>query len=214
MSQRILYVACLVSLGLLSAIPTQAQDAEEVFERLKEKYESIDALRAEFSQTMSSSYMDEEATSRGILIASGDRYRVETEGQTLVSDGEVTWVYMASQNQLLINDNSEDEQSFSVSDFLFDYDDRFDVSEVKTSSIGGERHFVLSLEPKSAEAFFTEATLSMRVRDNVITRLQVVDVNGTTMLFNLTNIELNPELGSEVFSFIAPQGTEIIDLRS
>ncbi|MEX0599474.1 MAG: outer-membrane lipoprotein carrier protein LolA, partial [Rhodothermales bacterium] len=61
---------------------------------------------------------------------------------------------------------------------------------------------------------FTQATLSMRTRDHNITRLQVVDVNGTTMDFNLTNIELNPALDSTVFQFTPPNGAEVIDLRS
>lgn len=197
-----------------SVSPAAAQDAEDVFERLKDKYDSIESLRAEFSQTMSSSYMDEQATSHGVLIASGEKYRVETEGQTLVTDGEVTWVYMPSQQQVLINDYMEDEQTFSVNEFLFDYDERFKLSDVQTSTLDGEDHFVVSLEPKSKDAFFTEATLSMRARDNVVTRLQVVDVNGTTMVFRLTNIQINPTLDAGVFSFTPPTGAEVVDLRS
>ena len=201
--------------AVLLLVPgARAQDAEDVFERLKDKYESIESLRAEFSQTMSSSYMDEEATSHGLLIASGEKYRVETEGQTLVTDGRVTWVYMPSQQQVLINDYSEDEQTFSVNEFLFDYDEKFELSNVQSTAIDGELHYVMSLEPKSRDAFFTEATLSMRARDNLVTRLQVVDVNGTTMVFRLTNIQINPPLESGVFSFTPPEGAEVVDLRS
>lgn len=207
---RLLLVAIFLTIGDQAT----AQDADDVFERLKDKYDSIESLRAEFSQTMSSSYMDEEATSRGVLVVQGDRYRVETEGQTLVTDGDVTWVYMPSQNQVLINDYNEDEQTFSISDFLFDYEDNYDASEVALTQLGGKRHFVLTLTPKKDDAFFTEATLSVRESDNVITRLQVVDVNGTTMVFNLENIQLNPPLQKNTFSFTPPEGTEVIDLRS
>jgi outer membrane lipoprotein-sorting protein len=121
---------------------------------------------------------------------------------------------MPSQKQVLINDHSEDEQSFSISDFLFNYDERFTVADVKANGAGSDRHFVLSLKPKAKDTFFTEATLSMRERDDIITWLQVVDVNGTKMIFKLTNIEINPSLGKGVFTFIPPKGTEVIDLRS
>ena len=207
---RLLLVAIFLTIGDQAT----AQDADDVFERLKDKYDSIESLRAEFSQTMSSSYMDEEATSRGVLVVQGDRYRVETEGQTLVTDGDVTWVYMPSQNQVLINDYNEDEQTFSISEFLFDYEENYDASQVALTQLGGTRHFVLTLTPKKDDAFFTEATLSVRESDNVITRLQVVDVNGTTMIFNLENIQLNPSLQENTFSFTPPKGTEVIDLRS
>ena len=191
-----------------------AQSAESVFERLKEKYDAIESLRAEFSQTMTSSYMDDEATSNGVLVIQGDRYRVETDGQTLVTDGKVTWVYMRSQNQVLINDHVSDEQTFSINEFLFEYDENFNASDVETATLNGQRHFVLTLTPKKDDAFFTEATLSMRERDDLITQLRVVDVNGTTMLFNLENIQLNPTLQDNIFSFTPPQGTEVVDLRS
>jgi len=207
---RLLIVA--IFLGMVDQ--AAAQSADTVFERLKEKYDTIESLRAEFSQTMTSSYMDDEVTSKGVLVIQGDRYRVETDGQTLVTDGDVTWVYMPSQNQVLINDHNDDEQTFSINEFLFDYDENFDASDVKTATLGGQKHFVLTLTPKSEDAFFTEATLSMRDSDDVITQLQVVDVNGTTMLFNLENIQLNPTLQDNIFSFTPPQGTEVVDLRS
>lgn len=216
MKSRFLVVAVAILLASMftSASRLAAQDAEEIFERLKDTYESIDALRAEFSQTMSSEFMDEEATSRGLLIASGEKYRVETDGQTLVTDGAVTWVYMPSQGQVLINDNTDDEATFSVSEFLFDYDDKFELSDARSTSLDGESHYVVTLEPRSNDAFFTEATLWMRSRDNVVTRLEVVDVNGTKMLFRLMNIQLNPKLEAGIFSFTPPEGAEVVDLRS
>lgn len=203
----------LTVLCLLSVSTSYAQDADEVFGRLKEKYQSIESLRAEFSQTMSSSYLDKPATSEGVLIASGEQYRVEMQGQTLVTNGEVTWVYMPSQNQVLINNYEEDEQTFSISEFLFDYDEKYELSDVSTTSLNGQTHYVVRLDPKADDAFFTEATLSVRASDNVVTRLEVVDVNGTTMQFDLKNIQINPPLDENVFTFSPPADAEVIDLR-
>lgn len=203
----------LVSL-LVAPVPAQAQSSQKVFDRLKAKYESIDALKAEFDQTMESEYSSDQSTSRGVLYLQGDRYRVETPEQTFVTNGSVTWVYLPSENQVLINDYVEDETTFSISDFLLNYDDRYDVSNATTATIGGEKHWVLTLKPKRKDSFFREVTLSMRDRDAIITRLKVLDVNGTTMSFNLKNIQINPSLGQSTFSFKAPQNAEVVDLRS
>ena len=78
----------------------------------------------------------------------------------------------------------------------------------------GERHYRLTLMPKSADSFFREATLWMRDRDDVITKMAVLDVNETRMIFTLDNIELNPSLDADTFRFTPPDGVEIIDLRS
>lgn len=192
----------------------QAQSADQIFQRLKAKYDSIASLRAEFSQTMTSSYTDEAATSQGLLILQGNRYRVETQGQTLVTDGKVTWVYVPSENQVLINDYVEDETTFSINEFFFNYEDHYKASKVKTARLNGEKHYVLTLTPKRQDAFFKQVTLSMRDRDNVVTQMEVVDVNDTTMTFNLKNIQLNPKLGPNTFKFTPPQNAEVVDLRS
>ncbi len=78
----------------------------------------------------------------------------------------------------------------------------------------GARHYRLNLKPKSPDSFFREATIWMRDRDDIITKLTVLDVNETRMVFTLDNIELNPVLDTDPFLFTPPDGVEVIDLRS
>jgi outer membrane lipoprotein carrier protein len=203
--------ACVLSIGQRPAL---AQDGDAVFERLQQKYEALSSLRAEFTQTMSSAFSDQEATSSGTLVLSGDKYRVETSSQTLVTDGTTTYVYLPSEQQVLINKASNDESSFSPSEFLLNYDKRFNVSDVAEATVDGQTHYRLTLTPKRDDSFFQEATLWMRTRDAVITRLEVLDVNETRMTFQLENIQLDPALPADAFTFTPPEGVEVIDLRS
>lgn len=192
----------------------QAQTADQVYERLKARYKSIQSVRAEFTQTTTSDYDDGAATTRGVLLMQGNKYRVETGDQTLVTDGKVTWVYVPRDRQVLVNDYVEDETTFSLNDFFFDYAERYRVTNVSTAQLDGQKHFVLTLVPKAQDTFFTEVVLSMRDRDELVTRLQVQDVNGNRMDFRLANIEVNPPIGAETFTFRPPQGVEVVDLRS
>lgn len=205
----------LVALAVLSIgqSTASAQDASDVFERLRAKYATIESLQAEFTQTMTSAYSDEAATSAGTLILSGDKYRIETGSQTLVTDGITTYIYLPNEKQVLINNFVEDETSFTPSDFLLNYDERFDVAKVDAVQHEGSRHFKLLLKPKSKDSFFREATLWMRDSDNIITRLEVLDVNETRMVFSLNNVKLNPKLSATTFTFMTPAGAEEIDLR-
>ena len=198
--------------GGLSAV--HAQTAEEIFDRLKAKYDTIETLRAEFSQTMTSEFSDDVETSSGVLTMKKDQYRVETQSQTLITDGITTWVYLPYEKQVLINDYEEDEMTFSINDFFFNYQDQYEVTEVKTARIDGLNHHVLTMIPTRGDAFFLSVTLSMRDTDDVVTHLEVVDANGTTMAFQLTNIVLNPVVEDDLFHFTAPDEVEIVDLRS
>lgn len=208
---RFLLVATVLLLSHTSAI---AQDADAVFQRLLDHYSSISSLRADFTQTMTSSFSDDEASSSGTLFLSGDKYRVEMESQVLVTDGVATYVYLPFEKQVLINDYLEDESTFSPSDIFVNHDDRFEVTAAESEQVNGQMHFKLSLSPKSADSFFREATIWMRDADTIITRMEVLDMNETRMTFSLENIALDPNFEEGLFSFTPPEGVEVIDLRS
>lgn len=211
---RIVYLL-LLSAVLFSGQQTAfAQTADQIIQRIQDKYRSIEALKAEFTQTMTTAYSEGSETFSGTVILQGDRYRVETGNQTLVTDGKVTWIYSPADNQVLVNDVVEDETSFSISDFLFNFGENYTATSVRSEQVAGAKHHRVDLKPKSGDSFFREATLWLRDSDNIITRLEVLDVNDTRMTFELTNIQLNPKLEASTFTFQPPRSAEIVDLRS
>jgi outer membrane lipoprotein carrier protein len=198
----------LALVAVLSAGQAHAQRGDDLLDRLRDRYESTDALRARFTQTIG------DATMEGTLVLRGDAYRIETGDQTLVTDGTTAWVYSKLDDQVLVNDAIEDETAFSPADFFTNYPDRFDVEVVGSQMIDGARHETLKLTPKNADAFLREVTLFVRSTDALPTRVQIVDGNGTRVAFDLQDVEVNPTLGGDVFRFVAPTGAEVVDLRS
>lgn len=222
-ARRVPLRSLLVLLSVLFAgqfvAPALAQDnpsseADELLERLEQTYDETEALSARFTQTTTSSFSGEATTHSGTLLLQGDRYRVETNQQTLVTNGETTWVYTPSEDQVIVNDYVEDETAFAPSEFFYDCDDRFTVTSVETTTQDGEPHHVLRLEPKEEGAFYREITLWMRDRDNLVTQLKVADADDTEMIFELEDIEFNPSVSADTFTFSPPDGTEVVDLRS
>lgn len=191
-----------------------AQSADELLQRLERTYNGHTGLEAEFTQTMSSAYSDFQESFSGTLLLKGNRYRVETDRQTLVTDGDVTWIYSVEDNQVLINKNVDSEEALAVNQLFSDYASRFDATGVDTETVRGQRHFVLHLTPKDADSFFASVTLWMRASDNILSRIEIVDQNQTTMSFDLSNVDLNARVDDRAFTFSPPAGAEVIDLRS
>lgn len=204
----------LLPLCVLLATAARAQDAEALFQRLKDTYGTATALRAEFTQTVSSPYADDVPAASGTLFLRGDQYRVETPAQTLVTDTQTTWIYLPDENQVLINDYVEDETSFSPTAFFLTFEDRYDVTAADAVQHEGERHYRLRLEPRAPDRFFEEVTLWLRDRDTLVTRLVVLDANETRMTFDLDDVALDPALEDDLFSFTPPAQAEVVDLRS
>lgn len=207
-------IALLVTVFLYGTAATDsasAQSADAIAQRLHNKYESLSSLRAEFTQTMTSQYSDIRDQKAGTLLLKGDDYRLETGGETYARRGDETWRYSRSENQVIVSDYMDDDGSFSVNDLFFRYDELFDVTDVRTESNDGSRHYRMTLRPKQDDSFFSEVTLWLRDRDDIITRIHMVDLNGTEMDFRLKNVELNPTLAASAFA--PPSGAEVVNLR-
>jgi outer membrane lipoprotein-sorting protein len=202
------FLGLLALIVVLTAGQAYAQRGGDILDRLRERYESTDALRARFTQTIGDASME------GTLTLRGDAYRIEMSDQTLVTDGTTSWVYSKPDQQVLVNDVIPDETAFSPADFFTHYPDRFDVSVAGSETLDGARHDRLTLTPKSQDSFLREVTLFVRSTDALPTRVQIVDGNGTRVAFDLRDVEVNPRIGSDVFRFVPPAGTEVVDLRS
>lgn len=186
----------------------QAQASDDLLDRLRMRYETTDALRAHFTQSVG------ETTMQGTLVLRGDAYRIETPDQMLVTDGTTSWVYSKADGQVLVNDAVADETTFSPADFFTHYPDRFDVRVASSETLDGVRHDVLRLTPKNDDAFLREVTLWVRSADTLPRRVLIIDGNGTRLVFDLRDVEVNPPLRSDLFRFVPPRGAEVVDLRS
>jgi chaperone LolA len=193
---------------VLSAGQARAQDANAVAQRLQARYQAIDALEADFTQSFGG------ATLRGTLTVRGGAFRVELPSQTLVSDGTTLWSYSPDDNQVVVQDYTEEDLGFSIGQVFTDYLSVFRPTGATQATIGGVRHDVLALVPRESGTSVRDATLYVRSSDAVPTRVRVHDVNGQTLAFDLANVRLNPSLTSETFTFQPPRGVEVIDLRS
>lgn len=208
------FIALFIAVLFTGQQPLSAQSEAELIGRLRAKYDQVELMKADFTQNITSPFGDLLPENRGSLLVEGDRYRVETASQTFVTDGETTWIYSALEKQVLINDFVDDETTFSISNFLDNFHSDYQVLNTSLSYLNGTRHHELQLKSEVNESFFKEVTLWMRDSDHVITRLKVLDVNDAVLDFNLNDIEINPYIEGNPFTFTPPDGAEIIDLRS
>lgn len=189
--------------------PALAQSADEVLAALRAKYDTMTTLRASFNQTTSSTYLDETEHFQGAIVLQGDSYRIEMPAQTIVTDTQITWVYNKSENQVLLSDYFDDETTFSLSQFLKEFDTAYSVEAFESENSVS----ILTLEPTDPFSSFQSVTIRVRSRDSLVTRLDIIDVNDVEMKFELSDIEFNPNLPDGSFVFLTPEGVEEVDLR-
>jgi chaperone LolA len=205
---RALVALALAALAVLPAGQAEAQNADAVARRLRERYSAVRSFQAEFVQTLGSQRLT------GTLTVRGEAFRIELPEQTLVSDGRTLWSYSREDNQVVVQDYRPQDVGFSVGQLFTDWTRQFRVTGATRATMGGVQHDVLALVPREAGSSVRDATLYVRSTDAVPTRVRVHDVNGQTLAFDLRNVRLNGRLPSGTFTFRTPRGAEVVDLRS
>ncbi|MEM0961489.1 MAG: outer membrane lipoprotein carrier protein LolA [Bacteroidota bacterium] len=197
----------LLGLAVALTVPAMAQTPEQVARSLQQRYGAIESLRASFVQTAGGQRL------QGTLSVRRDAFRLDLGSQVLVTDGGTLWSYSRDDEQVVVQDYVPARVGFNVGQLFTDYLDVFRVTGASRATIGGVRHDVLTLRPRQSGSSVRDATLFVRSSDAVPTRVRVHDTSGSTLAFDLRDVERNVRMPASTFRFSAPSGTEVVDLR-
>lgn len=196
----------------LPVVATAQPTGESLLQRAQARFQEAQAIRIEFTQTIASDFGNE--TFRGTLLVQGTRMRVEAGPQTFVTDGVSTWLYSQTQNQVVINRFIPDQTGINPAALMTTYATRFRITETTRRTQDGTPATVVRLAPTSRNEFFETVTLTLRDRDAQLLAMEMRDLNGTTMRYQIRGLHFNPTVPARSFTFTPPRGAQVIDLRS
>lgn len=180
---------------------------------VQEAYDTLDGLEATFTQLISSDFASDTTRVEGTVLLSGNKYRVQTPDQTVITDGATTWIYTPADSQVVVNDTGSDATQVTPKTFLTASADRYRITASTSTTRGDRPHTKLTVTASDSSSRFRDATLWVRRADRVVTRMQATDRNGSTLDLRLDDIVVNPSLQDSSFTFSPPSGVEVVDLR-
>lgn len=202
----------LIVIGLALGPAAYAQD-DPSLEALQTRYNQLEGLRATFTQVTASEFAGDSTRINGRVLLSGNKYRVESPGQTVVTNGETTWIYSPADSQVVVNTAEAKATTITPQTFLATSANTYDITSTRTTRRNGTVHDVLSLTATTDTARFRKATLWVRRSDRIVTRLRATGRNGSTLDLRLRKIDVNPSFNGTPFTFSPPDGVEVVDLR-
>jgi outer membrane lipoprotein-sorting protein len=204
-----IFFLSLFFIGQLSFV--HAQTAQNIIGNLQRKYQSGQAIKASFNQTMTQNGRSKVAA--GTIVMQQSKYRVETGDQTIVTDGRTNWAYSRSKRQVYVSNYAPDENAFSPQTFFMTQSQRFNIQKLADSNMAGAASYLLKLTPKTRDVSFREVYLWVRKSDSMPVGVKILDVNNITTQITLTNLQNNPRTDANTFRFATPSGVQTVDLR-
>jgi outer membrane lipoprotein carrier protein len=201
-------------MALMCASLGVAETAEEVLENMREKYESIEDAEIRFTQRVRFSMANIEQKISGLLTMKREnRYRVELDDRTIVTDGRTVWSYSRPNNQVLIDDFAMDDRSFSPENILVRAPSEF------VPTLLGEERFrdieftVIKLVPRDDQAFMQSMKVWVDPDSWLMGKVELVDANGKETTYIVEEIRINTDVDDNLFRFRIPDGVDVVDLR-
>ncbi len=187
--------------------------ANEIIAKVQSKYDDIETVIAKFTRNIRYKVSRVEQESAGVIsFKKKNKYRIETDQQTVVTDGVTSWVYSPRNNQVIINRYKQDDRSLSPEKLLFSYPKDFYSALVGEEKLNKEETYVLKLTPKE-ENSMTSAIKVWINHDWLIKQVEVTDINKTVTRYTIRDIRIDKPIADTQFQFTPPAGADVVDLR-
>jgi len=181
-----------------------AQDAETVLKSLQDKFDSITDLSVDVTQNSNG----KSSLNGNMYFKKENNLRIEFGNQTIVADGTTSWNYNKKERKVIISNYDEEGAGLlSINYLIYQYPSECDLS---LTSEGSKE--VLILKPRSKKNNLGEVKLHI-TKENLINKAVILNQATGTMEVSFSNYKLNQKISDSKFSFTAPEGTTVVDLR-
>lgn len=196
------------------ATNANSKRAKEIIRKVQKKYQELQSLKADFEQEFIWQLAGETQTIKGLLyLRAGNHYRIETDTQTIVTNGTTVWIYSEPDNQVIIDSIDKSEENSLPKDLLFHYSEEYEPELAGEQKFNGEKTYVLNLLPKDEDAFIMSMKIWVDASSWLTVKVEQVDINDNINTYIIGNIKENLQLEDSLFNFEIPPDSEVVDLR-
>lgn len=181
---------------------------------MKKRFDTMESVVTTFTQKVKFGFSNIRQEFSGTLtMKKPNKFRIESEHQTLVTDGRTVWAYSPVNKQVVIDHYKENRNTISPEQFLMSLPETYYAAVLGTEKKGETLQVILKLVPKDDAAFIRSVKLWVEMSSWVVRSMEIEDVNETVTTYVINELTLNSPVADGVFTFSAPAGTEIVDLR-
>ena len=146
----------------------------------------------------------------GKVILQGEAYKMDIEGQQIISDGTSIWTYLIDSEEVMISDAGNDESIITPIKLLTSYDKDYAMKYVASSEKG-----IKVVEMSNPKGEFSKVTLKIDDKKMEIVSAVIQNRGGDEFNISIQKTTYDQALGDKFFTFNAKEHpkAEVIDMR-
>ncbi len=202
-----------LSIIFLVRLFAQQTSPSEILEKVRTNYSQLNDVSAQFTQTVKMKFRQTAQKKSGtIQLKKRNKFRIETEQQTIVTDGKTVWMYSPANKQVLVDTFKTNHQPFSTEQFLLGLPKDFFAESIRHE----EHYIVINLKPtKTNQPSFSVRSLKIWVNPETWTveKIEYDDKNNTVTFIELSDIRFNKGIDDKNFQFEISKEMKVVDLK-
>lgn len=189
----------------------KAESKDEICKKIIDNYVKNLNIESEFDQSIYWSVREKTTKNKGkIVLSSGNRFIVEVTNEKWISNGSICWYYNRKNNQVVIRNLKDFDQTLLPSYILSNYLSTCNFIEKRR-----DKDIVTLAYNKDSTANlpYKSIVLTMDNKNGIILSLFFIDENDNEHTYVFKKTVVNKKISPQNFKFEVPSDAEIIDYR-
>jgi len=207
-------ICLILSGGHTSQLFAGSKNAKDIVKRVQKKYGALKTLQADFEQIFVWDLAGETQTVKGrIYVNHGNNYRIDTDSQSIVTDGTTVWTYSKDRDQVIIDSVTKSEETLPTN-LLFQYAEDYKPIFRGEDKFDGRKTYIVYLEPKDQDGLVQSMTIWVDASTWLTTKVEQIDINENISTYIVHNVQEDIKLPASLFTFLPTDDMEVVDLRT
>ena len=189
-----------------------AQNINEVLEKIQYFYENIKNLRADFLQETTFLDGSKEIRTGKVWIKKPGKFRWEYESPEkflIVSDGVQIFIYYPEEKEVLIYPSGKIISSQLALGFMSGRGNIKKDLKLESFEILNKKEWKISFIPISKDTYIEKIILMVNLDTGEVKELYFINTVGEKIRIVFKNLRYNLDLGNNLFTFIPPRNSKL-----
>ena len=213
--KKILLTVLLVA-GFTGSIFAQYDPkALEILDKVSQKFEKMNGFKADFIYTLNNEAVGTNAETKGEIVAKGKKFKLNMNGQEIISDGVTVWTFQPETNEVYIDkfENVVGEENVNPSNIHNLYRKGYKYVYREEKMIKGKPHHVIDLVPeKASENNFFKIQLVINKQDLTFDSFTIFEKSGNRYSFDIRNFNPGVTLEDKSFVFSKKSNPNVVEV--
>lgn len=193
--------------------------AKKILDDVSAKTKTYSTINAEFTITIENKKNKTSDTQNGKITLKGNKYKLEVNNQTIISDSKTSWTILKDASEVQINsiESKEKETGLNPSNIFTMHEKGFKYEFVKEEKQkNGALYQIIKLYPDDVKnKNYHTAVLTINKEKSQIVSIKILGKDGTDMTYLVKSFGANAAVPETIFVFNDKNypGYEVIDLR-